>query len=203
MRMQFDEHIELLLSRGFTMHAHQIGHLIGEAGVTGEGEEVGVSVKGGIIMAKALLLAGPKEEGSGERRGEGRAGAEDLGDERRRYVAELGEVGEDVGAPAAVAAEGGEDKAGERGEAAIGEGRGGRGREGRGRGGGVWVPVGEGERRGGGGGEGRGELSFDVEGVEAGEEVGMDDEAARGEAGGAGSMVEEVLARRRWLRWWI
>lgn len=97
-------------------------------------------------MAKSLLFPGPEEERRGERRGQGRAGAEYLGDERRGHVAELGEFSEDLGAPALVAAERGEDEAGERGEAPIGEGRGGGRREGRRRGGGVWVPVGEGER---------------------------------------------------------
>lgn len=175
------------------MHTHQIGHLIGQAGLMGESKEVRVCIKRGVIVAESLLLPGPEEERRGERRGQGRAGAEDLGDERRGHVAELGEVGEDLGAPALVAAEGGEDEAGERGEAAVGEGRGGGRRERRGRGGGLWVPVGEGERLRWEPRKGRERGGF--EGFKAGEEVGMDDGAARGEASGAVAVVEVVLAR--------
>lgn len=122
--MQFDEHVQLLLGRGFSVSAHQIRHLIDQAGSTGKREEVRISVEGCIIMAKVLLLASPEEERGGERRGERGAGAEHLADERRRHVAELGQVGEDLGAPAAVATERREDETSEGREAAVGEGGG-------------------------------------------------------------------------------
>lgn len=115
-----DEDLELLLGGGFPLGQHEVRELVSGGGAGSIVKGVGKGVVGGEGVAEALLLSGPVKEAGGEGRVEEGAGTEDLSDEVWGDAAELAEVGEDGGAPAAVAAEGVEDVAGERGEAAIG-----------------------------------------------------------------------------------
>lgn len=117
-----DEEGELGVGDGLPVGAHEVGELVGGGGKSCSGEERGEGVERREAVAEALLAAGPEEEGEGERWRRGRAGTEDLGDERGWHAAELGEVGDDGRAPALVAAEGVEEEPRERGEAAGGGG---------------------------------------------------------------------------------
>lgn len=123
-RVEADEEGELRVGDGLAVGADEVGELVGGAREARVGEERGEGVEGGEAVAEALLAAGPVEEGEGERGRRRRARAEDLGHERGGHAAELGEVGDDGRAPAVVAAEGVEEEARERGEAAGGGGYG-------------------------------------------------------------------------------
>ena len=126
------EERELRVGDGSAVGAHEVRELVGCTGEARRGEQRGEGVECREAVAEALLAAGPEEEREGQRRRRGRARGEDLGDERWRHAAELGEVGDDGRAPALVAPERVEEEARERGEAARGGGGGRRRRGGSG-----------------------------------------------------------------------
>nr|CAB3455836.1 unnamed protein product [Digitaria exilis] len=117
-----DEERELRGGDGPAVGAHEVRELVGGGREPRGGEQRGEGVERREAVAEALLAAGPEEERERERRRRGRARGEDLGDERGRHAAELGEVGDDRRAPALVPPERVEEEARERGEA-VGDDR--------------------------------------------------------------------------------